>query len=551
VIGAQTLDQISTEIQNHANEIKRISGTVMPDKYGAQAAGTASSISTKASDALALAQTLKTILVPGTGRSINVPAGGDLQRALNEAQSGDTIYLQAGARYVGNYKLPAKTGDQMITLTSSAVAELPAGRRVTPAVVRSMATIVTPNDWPAITAGDNAHHYRLIGLEITVAPNVYTFDIIRLEAKTLGNLAAYPHTIELDRVWVHGDPVVGSKRGIAMNSLSTTIVNSYCSDFKSSWQETYCISSALSPGPFRLENNYFAAAGVNVIFGGGKPAIDGLVPSYITIIGNHFHKPVEWRGQAVAVKNLLELKSAHRVLIRGNVLENSWPSAQVGFAVLFTVPSCQDGDFSWAVVKDVVFESNIVRHAAYGINLLARDENGSACVAGEMSNISIRQNVMYDIGTQWGGGGEGAFVQIIDGVDNLTVDHNTMIGNSKYLTAGNWNQSRKSQNFVFTNNLLNAGSMHLGNLGGGTEPLEYYMPGYVFTNNGLVGSYNASLYPANNFYLTSSSQIGYVNSDAGVFALSPGSPWKGKGSYGTDIGADIAAVLQATAGVVQ
>jgi hypothetical protein len=392
----------------------------------------------------------------------------------------------------------------------------------------------------------------------------------------------------------------------------------------------------------------------------------------------------------VAVKNLLELKTAQRVLIRGNVLENSWPSSQVGFAVLFTVRSCQDGDFPWAVVKDVVFESNIVRHAAYGINLLGRDDNRSACVAtgtgsiisnglelsgvntnftgelkeldyvwtakrtgagtvavasksnvisgtgtrfsvevrpgdsfyvngvkrivktvvsdtqllvtvafdkadtnsfqfesraqirsvtgpstailvsafvsnvtspvgfryntpraGETSNITIRNNVMYDIGTQWGGGGGGAFVQIVDGVNNLTVDHNTMIGNSKYLTAGNWNQSRKSQNFVFTNNLLNAGSMHLDNLGGGKGPLEYYMPGYVFTNNGLVGSYNASLYPANNFYLTSSSQIGYVNSDAGVFALSPASPWKGKASDGIDIGSDVSAVLQATAGVVQ
>src|ERR1041384_8464985 len=42
---------------------------------------------------------LDTTYVPPTGATINVPAGGDLQAALNAAQPGDQIVLQAGAAY--------------------------------------------------------------------------------------------------------------------------------------------------------------------------------------------------------------------------------------------------------------------------------------------------------------------------------------------------------------------------------------------------------------------------------------------------------------------
>jgi hypothetical protein len=57
-------------------------------------------------------------------------------------------------------------------------------------------------------------------------------------------------------------------------------------------------------------------------------------------------------GVTWSVKNLLELKNARRVTIRGNVLENNWVSAQAGFAILFTVRN-EDGAAPWAVIEDV------------------------------------------------------------------------------------------------------------------------------------------------------------------------------------------------------
>ena len=64
---------------------------------------------------------LDTTYVAPTGRQTSVPAGGDLQGALDAAQPGDAIVLQAGATYTGNFTLPAKSGSGWIHVRSSAL----------------------------------------------------------------------------------------------------------------------------------------------------------------------------------------------------------------------------------------------------------------------------------------------------------------------------------------------------------------------------------------------------------------------------------------------
>src|SRR6187455_1046082 len=62
--------------------------------------------------------------------TITVPVGGNLQSAINAAQPGDTIILEAGAVYMGPITLPVKSGTDYITIQSSRVGELPDGVRV-------------------------------------------------------------------------------------------------------------------------------------------------------------------------------------------------------------------------------------------------------------------------------------------------------------------------------------------------------------------------------------------------------------------------------------
>ena len=109
-----------------------------------------------------------------------VAAGGNLQQALDQAAPGDTIVLEAGAVFTGNFILRKKTGYGLITLISSASDSLPAdNRRVSPADAASMPKLVTPNNNPLIRTEDGAHDYRFVGIEFTVKPGIYVFDLIQ------------------------------------------------------------------------------------------------------------------------------------------------------------------------------------------------------------------------------------------------------------------------------------------------------------------------------------------------------------------------------------
>src|SRR5262245_46396234 len=104
---------------------------------------------------------LDTTYIPPTGQTINVAAGGDLQAAINQAQFGDVVVLQAGATFTGNFTLPNKTGTGWITIRSSTTdANLPLGTRVTPAASSLMPKIVSPNSDPALQTAVGAHHFR-------------------------------------------------------------------------------------------------------------------------------------------------------------------------------------------------------------------------------------------------------------------------------------------------------------------------------------------------------------------------------------------------------
>src|SRR5882672_3851795 len=85
--------------------------------------------------------------------TIVVPAGGDLQAALDNAQPGDVIALAPNATYVGNFVLPNKgaiTG--YITIRSAAPdASLPpAGVRISPADSAQLPKIRSANSASAL-----------------------------------------------------------------------------------------------------------------------------------------------------------------------------------------------------------------------------------------------------------------------------------------------------------------------------------------------------------------------------------------------------------------
>jgi hypothetical protein len=489
--------------------------------------------------------------VLATGRRINVRAGGDFQAALDMAQPGDVIRLEAGASFTGNFTLPDKTGDGWILIRTSAPdRKLPApGTRLTPVDACVLPKIISPNTQPALTAAPGAHHYRFVGVEFTVAADVpINYNLILLGERPT-SLADVPHDLIFDRVYIHGQPQVNARRGIALNSASTAVIDSYIADFHELFFDTQAIAGWEGPGPFKIINNYLEAAGENLMFGGADPSIQDLVPSDIEIRRNHFSKPLSWRegdpsyaGIHWSVKNLLELKNARRVLIDGNLFENNWQDAQGGTAIVFTVRN-QNGTAPWSTVEDVTFTNNIVRHTGSGIGMHGSDD---IFPSQPTKRILIKNNLFDDVsGARWGG--QGQLFMAFRGIADLVIDHNTALQDGSIMFAA----GAPHTGFVYSNNLAphNEFGVHGAGTLPGTHTLDTYFPGSIFEKNVLVGvNPFVSFYPPDNFFPASLDDVGFVDLAGGNDRLSASSPYKNGGTDGEDIGADIDALETAIGG---
>lgn len=490
-----------------------------------------------------------TTWIAPTGSTITVPSGGDLQGALDSASPGDVIELEAGATFTGPFTLPGKSGSDWITIrTSTPDAQLPApGTRIDPSHAPLLPKIVVPdNVGSAIGTAAGAHHYRLVGLEVSPEPGAFAYNVIDLGSGTQSP-ADLPHHIIIDRCYVHGDPTVGARRGVGLNSGEAAIIDSWFADFMEVGADTQAIAGWGGPGPYKIVNNHLEGAAENVMFGGADPAMADTVPSDITICANHFFKPTAWRSTSWSVKNLFELKNARRVLVAGNVFENNWADAQVGFAIVLT-PRNQDGTAPWSTIEDVTFVYNVVRHSGSGLTALGEDSNHSSQ---QQQRLVVQHNLFEDIDrAAWGG--DGRVFQVVTPnlpVVGLKIDHNTVteVGNA-FLVAGD--TVAVAQGFWFTNNVVPRGDYGAfgSGQGEGTQALDHYFPGHVFTHNAIVGA-SAASYPAGNFFPATMADVGFVDFAGGDYSLAGSSPYADAATDGGDLGADMAALLAATGGV--
>lgn len=516
------------------------------------------------------------------------PAGrdfSDLQAALNAATPGSILVLDAGATFKGSFTLPYKTGNGWIILTSSHIhllpppatriaPDAPTGNAAFPTQKSAMPKIVTtnPSGVPCLRTQASAHHYRLVGLELTVdsaVVNNYGLVFFGDASSAQNTLSKVPHDLVVDRCYIHGHTnATVMKAGILLNSANTAIVDSYLSGFHSIGFDTYAIGGTNGPGPFKILNNYLEAAGENILFGGAAPAIPNLVPSDIEVRLNHFFKPFSWRighpdyaGKHWTIKNLFELKTGKRVLLDANLLENCWadlPTGQSGYAILLTVRA-EGGNAPQADVSDITITNNVIRHAGAGITLSGHD---SPTPSLQSKRIRIANNLFDDInGPNFGDGNvfgpnDGTFLKIGDPAD-VVVEHNTVFQTGPITWAYDTTLSIAITDNIF-NCFLSAGG-YQGVYGpgfsqGGNGPMGAFFPGITdanrkFDKNVLIGG-NAARYSnyataSQNFFPNTNSSVQFVNLNNGInnyrdYALAGTSPYKHAASDGTDIGVDFA-----------
>ena len=545
---------------------------------------------------------------PAPGAVINVNAGGNLQTALNNAQCGQTIQLQAGATFSGKFNVPAKNCDinhWIIIRTSSPDSALPAeGQRMTPcyagvaslvgrpqyscsnpANVLAKVQMQTKGDGPFQLAS-GANFYRFIGLEITRPAGTPGGGIL------LSGQGTSDHII-VDRSWLHGATQDETHDGVNLNGMTNgAVIDSYFSDFHcivgGVCTDAHTIAGGVSntqDGPFLIQNNFLEASGEAILFGGG-PAI--LTPSDIQILGNHFWKPWQWmqgntpfvggpNGNPFIVKNHLELKNAVRVQIEGNLMENCWGGfSQTGHALVLTpknqhqpngqnvCPLCQ--------VTDVTVRYSHLSHLGGGIQMATAlgdsgRDGGAQALAG--TRWSIHDVVIDDLSSKYVGGGE--VVEIgnrwpKNPINTITINHITGFPdpNSHMIVTGNDTTNPPMYGLVFTNNMIMTGKYPVWNTEDSNScavqdvpitSIENCFTTYTFSNNALVATSSAfppSSYPANNMFPQTVSDVMFVNfnnGNGGNYELQSNSPYKGMGTDGKDLGADIVGLNQELANV--
>ena len=473
-----------------------------------------------------------------SGVVINVAAGGNLQAALDNAKLGDKVVLQAGATFTGPFRLPNKaTGSGWIYVVSSGYANLPApGTRVSPADAVNMATIqVGTGGISTIETADAAHHFRFVGIEFRPNVGSYVNTLIAIGGGDT-SLATMPSDIVFDRCYVHGDAAIGGRRGFALNGIRVAVVESYVADFKEDGADTQAVWAYNTPGPLKVVNNYLEAAGENLMIGGAEPRIQNMVPSDIEIRDNHFFKPTSWVGSKWTVKNLIEFKLGVRVLVHHNIFENNWAGAQVGFAVQLT-PRNEGGTAPWAATRDISFTSNRFINAGSGFNISGADTNFSSQ---RTERVLIKNNV---IDANAFGNASGRIFQIINGPVDLTIENNTMFGVQDWIYAENI--TAKVVRFTLQNNITTHG--RYGIMGTGTgigqRTLDGQFTDWTMVKNALIGAQAAGLsasdYPAGNLFPTDIAAVQFVDYSGGNLRLAASSPYKGAGTDGKDLGADI------------
>jgi hypothetical protein len=485
-------------------------------------------------------------------RVITLKAGDNLQAALRSAKFGDTIVLPAGSTYVGPIILPYKIAGSgsdadYITIRTSDMAGISGeGERLKPAVhARAMPRIVAPDDKAAVSTEPRAHHYRFIGIEFLPAASAkYVYNVIDLGSADYTSLSQFPHHLIFDRCYVHSTGLNRARRGFALNSAETSIVNSHVSGFAGVGDETQALAAWNGPGPFHIVNNYLEGAGEVILIGGADPAVPNLVPSDIEIRRNYLRKLREWIGKAT-IKGTFELKNARRVIIEANLIE----SEILTTAIVLTVRN-QGGKAPWSTIEDVEVRNNIVRHADTGVNILGSDNEHRSQ---EANRIRIVNNLFVDIVVA--DPNNIPYFLETNGGREITVAHNTVQQAGNIITA----YGAPTTNFTFRDNITQFNRYGIvcqteGPECGSENRFCNCFPAGVFKGNVFADNLGAaatdemeSKYPRGNYFVSSYQRIGFADFAHGDWRLGASSATRQRASDGRDPGANVEALIAAGA----
>jgi hypothetical protein len=550
---------------------------------------------------------------PSPGRQIRVRANSDLAEALEGAKCGDTLLLAAGASFPIK-QFPKKNCDDRhyITVRTDAPDSKlpPEGTRISPAwggvaslngrppyaqpatgAAKLMATIVVKPEI-GIEFGD---HYRFIGIEW-----------VPLEGRKIARLLftnGGDHLI-FDRNWVHGTDGVELAHALGIKDSSyVAVIHSYFNSFTCTAGTGSCTDATAIGGgngdlpthALKIVDNFLEASGENFLLGGAASTVR---PEDIEIRRNHMFKPMFWNPNSPdhkeptpIVKNLFELKNAHRVLFEANYLENSWGGfSQVGPAIVLTPRNNLNKITGEVTCPDCAVSDVTIRY------VWVRKVNQVLQIANPMDKVkpapgnsySIHDIVAEGLGYPECGKACGGALNNLSGprggspkdstMHDVVVDHLTFIPMTEpkdlMIMGGppqkDPNDPPQMYNITWTNTIADVGRYAMWPMGGTPEQNCSSFPGATpktrieacwkgnsaFRGNVLAGG--AGIHgqkpdwPEGNPIVDSLESVGFAKLNHGLdgdYHLASNSKLKGKATDGRDPGADVDAVLAGTRGV--
>lgn len=544
---------------------------------------------------------------PSPGKVIPLSAGGDLEAALNAANCGDTIVLQAGSSFsLHSQALPSKECDDQhwttvrtsapdsalppehtrINPSYAAVASLPSRPPFSGGTADVMAQILETAPSQPVIPGD---HYRFIGIEITrlVDGHFYSSLVHTQTSKVI-----------FDRCWIHGDALDDTAHLVQIGAGSDhiAVIDSYLNDAHCATTGACVDSQSVGEhdGGFAIKvvNNFLEGAAENIIFGGGTAT---SVTTDIEIRLNHLFKPMSWNpadasfiGTRFIVKNNMEFKEGQRVLIEGNYMQNTWGGFTQNGVNIRVGPKNQEGGNDRNLcpicfVADMTMRYNYVQHGAGAMDIGDAPTQDGAWAAGAHDysfHDLIFDGMQYPECYQCGR----FLTQIASGYDSanpppttltsVSINHITVVNvgfvgghnlASGYLAmdgppANNPTNTPQIANLSWNNSIMNAGNSGASQTGGGANNCSVgektvadkiaacWTGASSFTGNLIVTNYANSplVFPHGNQTLPTWEAMDFVNfngGDGGNYQLSPTSPYRGSATDGTNPGADVTDVM--------
>jgi hypothetical protein len=495
-----------------------------------------------------------------TGSTHNVTNAASLTAAIAAAVPGDEIVVPAGvaARLTGNWVLPVLSGtpdaqpggNGVVTIRSSALASLPYGRRVIGPNLAAedgisvtdpayFAHLRTNNASPVFSTAPGAKGWRLSGLYCDVDP-AYTgvpnyFPRILYIGDGGGSqntVALTPQNICIDRCIIRGHDDLHCRFGVSYHADYGYIIDS-CIENIHSVNEGDCQAFVTwnSSGKLAVINTYLEASSECIVAGGANNWI--LEQTDVEFRWIRLGKPLKWYandpsyiGFQWEIKNHLEVKHAHRLLIEGVYARHSWPQAQFGYSMLIKSEYANQVPNG---TQDIVIRYVDISGCAIGIAVSGGSDPDPAN-AYTIKRVAIQHVLMDEVGGAFDPGGQFSEAFRFAGTEGVTVRHCTVPDSPNYwanlYTAGVTDGgSGANAGLSFIDNIFALSAAYkikAAALTPGAVSMASNAPGGTVHGNVLVGDSAASwvgaAYSGNNFPATQAA-VGFTDAASRDYRL--------------------------------